>query len=346
MDTERSQSRLFIRACRGEKVDRIPVWMMRQAGRYQKEYRALKDRMGGFWGLSTNADAIAEATLFAQKSLETDAAIIFSDITVPAWAMGLELEFVPGPKFSTPVQTKDDVNRLQDYDPDVKTDFLMQGIAKTRAELPESASLIGFIGAPVTVAGYMIEGYPSRGWRHLKSMAYGQPELFAELLDRVSHNLIQHARAQVRAGCDAIQLFDSTAGELAPSELHHFAFGWSKKVVEGLKDLDVPIIYFARNISKHITGAAAVGADVLGVDWTLDLSEARRILGSKLTLMGNLDPTLLFCNRDVLNVKVKDILESVGHEPGFIFNLGHGILPETPPANVKGVVEQVHAFKP
>lgn len=320
--------------------------MMRQAGRYQKEYRALKDKMGGFWGLSTNADAIAEATLFAQRSLDTDAAIIFSDITVPAWAMGLELEFVPGPKFATPVRSREDIEGLRDYDPDQKTNFLMEGIAKTREGLPESASLIGFVGAPVTVAGYMIEGYPSRGWRHLKSMAYGQPELFTKLLDRVSHNLIQHARAQVRAGCDAIQLFDSTAGELAPAQLHEFAFGWSKKVIDALQDLNVPIIYFARNVSQHISSAAKVGADVLGVDWTIDLAAVRDMLGAKPTLMGNLDPTLLFCEQDVLLSKVDAILEAVGHKPGFIFNLGHGILPETPPENAKALVERVHAFKP
>ena len=339
-------TRLFQRACRREAVDTIPVWMMRQAGRYQKEYQALKERMSGFWGLCTNPEALAEATLFAQRSLNTDAAIIFSDITVPAWAMGLDLEFVPGPKFSKPIRTGADIDALTDYDPTTKTGFLLEGIRQTRSGLPQSASLIGFVGAPVTVAGYMIEGYPSRGWRHLKAMAYGQPELFEALLDRVTTNLIAHARAQAEAGCDAIQLFDSTAGELAPAELHRFAFGWSKKVVDGLKDLDVPIIYFARNVGAHFASTLEVGADVLGVDWTIPMEKARKQVGPDIALMGNLDPTILFCDPDVVEARVQEILESIGHDPGFIFNLGHGILPETPPDNAKRLVDTVHAFKP
>ncbi len=334
----------FLKACRGEKVDKVPVWMMRQAGRYQPEYRALKEKMGGFWGLSTNADAIAEATLFAQKSLNTDAAIIFSDITVPAWAMGLDLEFVPGPKFSTPVQDMAAINALNTYDPHTKCDFLMDGIRQTREGLPDSCSLIGFVGAPLTVAGYMIEGYPSKGWVELKRRVYGEPEFMHAMLEKVSDALIAHARAQVEAGCDTIQIFDTTAGELNDNALSEYAFHYGKKVIDGVKDMGVPIIYFARGIAAHLGEAAKLGADVLGVDWSISMAEARKIVGPDITIMGNLDPTILFCSGDEVEKRTKIILEDVGHEPGFIFNLGHGILVNTPVENAERLVKTVHAF--
>ena len=337
--------RRFIRACRSQPVDRIPVWMMRQAGRYQKEYRALKERVWRFWNLCTDADALAEATLFAQRSLDTDAAIIFSDITVPGWAMGVNLEFVPGPKFERPIRDMDAIRSLKEIDPARDMDFLMDGIRKTRAGLPDDCSLIGFVGAPVTVAGYMIEGYPSRNWVELKKLAYGEPKVMEALLDRVTDALIAHARAQVEAGCDCIQLFDSTAGQLSANELHRFAFGSSKKVIEALSDLDVPIIYFARDVGAHLEAAADLGADVLGVDWTVSMADARRRVGSSVALQGNLDPGVLFCSGDEVERRVNVILDEAAGEPGFVFNLGHGIVIETPPENAKRVVDTVHAWK-
>ena len=319
--------------------------MMRQAGRYQPEYRALKERAGGFWGLCTTPEHIAEATVFAQQSLDTDAAIIFSDITVPAWAMGLDLEFAPGPRFAQAVRTRADVDRLRPLAP-ARVDFLSEGIRQTRARLDDAVSLIGFVGAPLTVAGYVIEGYPSRNWVELKRMAYGDPELLQRLLDRLSESLVTHARLQVEAGCDALQLFDTTAGVLAPAELERFAFGSARRVLDGLRDLGVPLIYFARDVGAHLEAAASVHPDVLGVDWTLSLAEARRRVGGGVALMGNLDPTTLFCPGEVVRARVEAILEEVGHQPGFVFNLGHGILPETPVANAKLVVDTVHAFEP
>src|SRR5688572_27598121 len=214
-----AEDRPFIRACRRQPVARVPIWMMRQAGRYQPEYRALKERVGGFWGLCTNPDAIAESTLFAQRSLDTDAAIIFSDITVPAWAMGLELEFVPGPKFVRPVRTRADVNALRAFNAHEQVPFLLRGIEQTRAGLADDISLIGFVGAPLTLAGYMIEGYPGRNWLELKKLAYGEPAVLDALIDRLVETTVLHARAQVEAGCDAIQIFDSTAGQLGPELL-------------------------------------------------------------------------------------------------------------------------------
>ena len=339
-----ASDRRFIRACRRQPVDRVPVWMMRQAGRYQPEYRALKDRVGGFWELCRSPEAIAEATLFAQRSLDTDAAIIFSDITLPAWAMGLELEFTPGPKFSKAVQTDADIAALEPLRAE-KVDFLLKGVEQTRAGLADDVSLIGFVGAPLTLAGYMIEGYPSRGWTALKRMAYGEPQRMAALLNKVTEAVITHARIQVEAGCDAVQLFDSTAGELAAYELHHFAFDSARRVIEALRPLGVPIIYFARNIGAHLEPAASVGADVLGLDWTVSVERSRRRLGDEVALQGNMDPGILFCAPEVIEARVNAILEQARGMSGFVFNLGHGILPETPPEHAKKVVEVVHAWK-
>lgn len=347
MDTlnRNSEARRFVRACRRQPVDRIPVWLMRQAGRYQPEYRALKERMGGFWALSTNADSITEATLFAQRSLAADAAIIFSDITVPSWAMGLDLEFAPGPKFKTPVRDAKGLAALSLYDPHEKCDFLMQGIRQTRAGLPDEVSLIGFVGAPFTLAGYMIEGYPSRSWLELKKVVYGEPKFLHNMLSKIAEAVIEHARAQVEAGCDALQLFDTTSGELGRPELTEFAFHYAKRVLQALKPLGVPLIYFGRNIGHALEEAASLGSDVLGVDWGTPMQEARQRLGNDIALMGNLDPTTLFCAKEVITSRAEDILNAVAKQPGFIFNLGHGVLQHTPVDHVKHLIDVVHDFR-
>lgn len=338
------ESRPFIRACFKQPTDRVPVWMMRQAGRYQPEYLALKERVGGFWGLCTSPDAIAEATLFAQASLDTDAAIIFSDITVPAWAMGLELEFSPGPRFSKPVRTRSDVDALKDYDPAVTTSFLMEGIRKTRAGLPDACSLIGFVGAPLTLAGYMIEGYPGRHWLELKRLAYQDTDVLEALLERLVATVVRHARAQVEAGCDCIQLFDSTAGQLAADALHRFAFASAKAVLGELRDLNVPLIYFARDVGAHLERVAELGAHVIGLDWSVSVGQARKRLGDDVALMGNLDPAVLFYHKDVITERAQAILRQAEGHPGFVFNLGHGILPQTPPEHARHLVDVVHAW--
>jgi uroporphyrinogen decarboxylase len=338
--------RRFIRACRRETVDRIPVWLMRQAGRYMREYRELKERAGGFWGLCNQPEAVAEATLFAQKWLGTDAAIIFSDITLPAWAMGLPLEFNPGPRFPTPVRSANDARALANFDPNQKLGFVMEGIRKTRAGLPNDVSLIGFVGAPLTLASYMIEGTPGRTWNELKKLAYGDPDTLHLVLARVAEAVSAHAVAQVQAGCDALQLFDTTAGELAAAELHTFAFAYARRVIEAVKKTGVPVIYFARNVSAHLEAAADLGADVLGVDWGISMTAARKRVGERVALMGNLDPSALFCSPDVVGQRTTAILEEMRGAPGFVFNLGHGILPETPPENARHLVRTVQAWKP
>ncbi len=336
---------LFSRACRGERTEKIPVWMMRQAGRYLPAYQALKEKWS-FWDLCEKPELAAQATLDAARILGTDAAIIFSDITVPGVAMGLPLEFSPGPRFAKAVRTQTDVDALREMVPERDVPYVMEAVRLTRAELPSEVSLIGFVGAPLTLAAYFIEGTPGKNWIELKRMAYGDASLFERLLDKVADAVAAHAYAQVQAGCDAVQLFDSHAGELAVPELRRFAFGSAKKVVEKLRSLDVPIIYFARGIAAELEAARDVGADVLGLDWGVTVSEARRRLGDSVALQGNLDPAVLFTSRAEVDRRVRAILDEARGHPGFIFNLGHGILPATPPENAMQVVESVHAWRP
>ncbi len=333
----------FNRACRKESVDHTPVWMMRQAGRYMPEYQAIRAKMD-FLTLCKTPEVAAQATLDAARILGTDAAIIFSDITLPGEAMGLELDFAPGPKFTTPVRTMADVDKLKIFDPKDELGYVMKAIELTRKGLPDDVSLIGFVGAPATLSAYLIEGIPGKSWIEFKRMAYGEPEIFEALLDKVSEVVARHAREQVLAGCDAIQLFDTSAGELATPELKRFAFGAAKRVVEKLGDLGVPIIYFARNVSANLELAKEIGSDVLGVDWTIELPEARRRLGDDMVLQGNLDPTVLFTNPEEVDRRVKKILDDAKGMPGFVFNLGHGVLHKTHVENVKQVVKSVHAY--
>jgi uroporphyrinogen decarboxylase len=338
------QPTLFARTCMGERGERVPVWLMRQAGRYLPEYQALKERYT-FLELCQKPDIAAQATLDAARILGTDAAIIFSDITLPGQAMGLPLSFAPGPRFDKAVRTQEDVAALRKVDPSKDLGYVMEAIRRTREGLPAGVSLIGFCGAPFTLAAYMIEGVPSKSWVEAKRLVYGEPDVAHALLDRVVEVVAAHARAQIEAGCDAVQLFDSHAGELTPVALERFAFASAKRVVDELRPLGVPVIYFARGIAAHLPRAKQVGAQVLGVDWTIDMSEARRQLGKTIALQGNLDPTVLFTSPDVIDTAVKSILTPVADEPGIIFNLGHGVLPGTPPAHAKRVVESVHRFR-
>jgi uroporphyrinogen decarboxylase len=331
---------LFERACRGERTARVPVWLMRQAGRYLPEYQALKERYS-FWDLCVRPELAAQATLDAARILDTDAAIIFSDITLPGHAMGLPLEFAPGPRFARAVRQRRDLDDLRSVEPTRDLGYVMEAIRRTREALPPEVSLIGFCGAPFTLAAYMVEGTPSKTWVECKRMVYGEPELFGALLERVVDVVAAHARAQIEAGCDAVQLFDSHAGELSAEALRAVAFASAKQVVERLRPLDVPVIYFGRGIAAHLEAARDVGAHVLGVDWTLTMAEARRRLGPKVALQGNLDPAVLFTTPVKVDDAVRTILQPLANEPGIIFNLGHGVLPGTPPENAMQVIKSV-----
>jgi uroporphyrinogen decarboxylase len=330
--------RLFLRACRGVPTKRPPAWLMRQAGRYMPEYRALKDRAGGFWNLCTDPDAICEATVFAQEALGADAAIIFSDITVPAWAMGAELSFCPGPVFERPIRSRADVAALSCYAP---VQALAEGIRRTRARLSRDVSLIGFIGAPVTLATYLVEGTPGRGWLAAKQMAYGDPATFAQLLERLSEALIAHATLQVEAGCDVLQLFDTALGDFDADFVRDVGLPAAARVIAALRPLDVPIIYFGRSLTPYLEAMASLGADVLGVDWSVSLAAAAARIGPDVALMGNLDPAVLCASPPVIRAAVGRCLQQMRGRRGYIFNLGHGVLQQTPPAHARLAIDLV-----
>ena len=313
---------------------------MRQAGRYMPEYQAIRAEAGGFYELCTKPELAARATLDAARILRTDAAIIFSDITLPGEAMGLRLNFAPGPKFANPVRAMADVAALKDVTPEQDLAYVLEAIRLTRHELDPDVSLIGFVGAPFTLAAYMIEGDPSKQWIATKRLAYGSPQIMHALLERVADTVAKHAKAQLDAGCDAIQLFDTSAGMLAATELRNFAFAYAKKVIAKLKGEGLPVIYFARDIGAHLEEAATLGADVLGIDWTVTMTEAKTRLPN-INLMGNLDPTVLFTNQQEVRSRVQEIMSEMKDRNGFIFNLGHGVLPETPVDNVKEIVKTV-----
>ncbi len=336
---------LFVRACRGEPTDRIPAWLMRQAGRYLPAYQQLRAQRS-FWDLCSKPELAAEATLDAAAYLGTDAAIIFSDITLPGHAMGLPLEFEPGPKFKRSVRRLEEAQGLAVIDPARQLSYVLDAVRLTRARLPKQVSLIGFVGAPLTLAAYMIEGEPTRNWIELKRLVYGERKTAEVLLERVTAAVVAHAKAQIEAGCDAVQLFDSHVGELAEGELLDLGFAFARQAVQALKPLGAPVIYFARNIGAHLEAAGQLGADVLGLDWTVSVKSARQRLGRRPpALMGNLDPTVLFTSKSEITARVHSILDEAHGHPGFIFNLGHGVLPGTPPEHALEAVRAAHAWK-
>jgi uroporphyrinogen decarboxylase len=333
----------MLRACRREPVDCVPVWMMRQAGRYMPEYQALR-RDHDFLTLCREPILAAQATLEAAAYLGTDAAIIFSDITLPAAAMGQSLSFVPGPKLEPAVRSLADVRALKRADARRDLAFVHEAVRRTRARLPDPVSLIGFVGAPLTLAAYMIEGGSGDGWLEFRRHLLADRPMVEALLEVVSECVAEHAAAQIAAGCDIVQLFDTAAGELPSRELSELAFASARAVIAKLKALGAPIIYFARNIGGHLEEAARLGADVLALDWSVSLTEARARLGDDVTLMGNLEPAVLLTSKPEIERRVQELLEEARGLAGFIFNLGHGVLPATPPEHARHLVDCVHRF--
>ncbi|MBN1959731.1 MAG: uroporphyrinogen decarboxylase [Deltaproteobacteria bacterium] len=337
---------LFNNACRGQVFEKIPVWLMRQAGRYLPAYQKLKHQ-ASFWDLCSKPDLAAKATLSAVEYLDADAAIIFSDITVIGKAMGLPLHFDPGPKFLKVVRDEQELKQLKTIKPEQDLEYVLEAIDITRAQLDKSISLIGFCGAPFSLAAYMIEGIPNKNWLETKKIIYNEPQLAIKIIDRVTDAIIAHAQAQVKAGCDVIQLFDSNAGELAFDDLEKFALAPARRAIKAIKLTGVPVIYFARNISAQLKQVATVKADVLSIDWQISIATARQKLRSMpLALQGNLDPITLFCSRSEIERRAHAILQQAHGHPGFIFNLGHGVLPLTPPENARHLIEIVHSWRP
>ena len=334
----------FLDACRGTAVDAVPVWFMRQAGRSMPEYRALRESHD-ILALCKAPELAAEITLQPVRRYGVDAAILFSDIVVPLLGMGIDVDIRPGvgPVVGEPIREATDVDRLGTLDPEDGVPYVSETIRLLRAEL--DVPLIGFGGAPFTLASYLIEGGPSRSHARTKALMYGDPQTWNKLMDRLSEAILSFLRAQIGAGADAVQLFDSWVGHLAPQEYRTFALPPVERIVAGLDGLDAPRILFGVGTGELLADMARSGADVLGIDWRVPLDEARRRTGDRVALQGNLDPSVLLAPWKVIEDRALDVLTR-GEGRRHIFNLGHGVLPETPPESLERLVELVHRWGP
>ncbi len=341
----------LVRACRGEPVTRTPVWFMRQAGRSLPEYRAARGQ-GSILSAVADASLSAELTLQPVRRYGVDAAIVFSDIVVPVHAIGfgVEVEAGRGPVVAEPFRGARDLNRLRALEPEADVPYVAETVRLVRRELDGSGvALIGFAGAPFTVASYLVEGGPSRTFAKVKALMHGDPVLWGQLTERLTALALASLRAQVAAGAQAIQLFDSWAGSLSPDEYARFALPATRAVLSGLSDLGVPTILFGVGTGELLGLMASSGADVIGVDWRVPLDEARRRVGPGRALQGNLDPALCMAPWPVVADATRSVLAAAarandGSEArgGHVFNLGHGVLPETDPGILAAVVDLVH----
>jgi uroporphyrinogen decarboxylase len=335
--TSLNRKELFLRACRGEALPRVPVWMMRQAGRYLPEYRELRAKHS-FLEVCKTPDLAVEVSLQPFRRLGVDAVIVFSDILIPAEAMGLTLELGDaGPNLPEPVRSLADIRKLRLFDPEVETGFLMEAIRRIVREVGPEVPVLGFAAAPWTLACYMIEGRTKEGFSTVKSFLYREPAAFRELLHRIAHATIPYLKAQIAAGAAAVQLFDTWCGELDFHDYRDFALPAVQETVSAVRGL-APVIYYTKASHHLLPAIAQSGADVLSVDWRIPLGELRKTLGPRVALQGNLDPAVLFAPPEHLQRATAEILaqlSGVGH----ILNLGHGILPSTPVENARLFIE-------
>jgi uroporphyrinogen decarboxylase len=332
----------FIRACRGLPAERVPVWFMRQAGRALPEYRAVR-------GEGSILDAIAQPELAAEITLQpvrrygVDAAILFSDIVVPVKGVGVAIDITPGkgPVIEHPFRGPEDLRRLRDLEPAADVPHVLETVRILVREL--SVPLIGFAGAPFTVASYLIEGGASRTYARTKALMHAEPEVFAELLDRLATISLAFLRAQVEAGASAVQLFDSWAGTLSLEDYRRHVLPASTRVLQGMADMGVPRIHFGVGTGELLGAMADAGADVVGVDWRVPMGEARARVGGDRAVQGNLDPVLCLAPWEVVADQTRRVLAQGEGRPGHVFNLGHGVLPETNPDVLARIVELVHS---
>lgn len=338
----------FLRALLKQPVDVTPVWMMRQAGRYLPEYRATRERAGDFMGLCTNPERACEVTLQPLARYPLDAAILFSDIlTIPdAMGLGLYFETGEGPKFKKVIRTEADVNALAVIKPEQDLPYVIDAVSTIRRELNGSVPLIGFSGSPWTLATYMVEGGSSRDFRRAKEMLYNQPEVMHRLLDVLAESVIVYLNAQIKAGAQAVQIFDTWGGALSHSAYKEFSLNYMEKIVKGLirenEGRQVPVILFTKGGGQWLESMAATGATALGLDWTTDISVARARVGDRVALQGNMDPSILYAKPTRIRAEVASILAAYGSGSGHVFNLGHGITPEVDPVNAGVFIEAVH----
>ncbi len=331
----------FLRACRREPVDRTPLWIMRQAGRYLPEYRALRQQVD-FLTLCKTPELAVEASLQPLRRFPLDASIIFSDILLPLEALGCRMTFNPGPKLAEPVRTRAQVEALTPRPSAEVVPFVGDAIRLLRRELDGRTPVIGFCGAPFTLAAYLVQGEGKEGFGAAKTLLYREPATLERLLETLAAQMIDYLRLQIDAGAQAVQIFDSWAGLLGVEEYERYALAPVRAIVSGLRDRNVPIIYFVNGGPHLIESAATAGSDVLGICWRTALDDAARRVGPGLALQGNLDPHVLFAEPDEVRRQASRVLGRMRGRPGHIMNLGHGILPDTPIASVEALVEAVH----
>ncbi|MEQ1620670.1 MAG: uroporphyrinogen decarboxylase [Methylococcales bacterium] len=346
------QNDIFIRTLLKQPVDRTPVWMMRQAGRYLPEYREVRQQAGSFLDLCTNPELACEVTLQPLRRYGFDAAILFSDILTVPDAMGLGLYFSEneGPKFTNPVRTAADVEKLPIPDPEDELRYVMDAVRLIRKNLQGSVPLIGFSGSPWTLATYMVEGGSSKSFQKVKSMMYNEPKLMHVMLDKLAQSVAAYLNAQIAAGAQAVMLFDTWGGMLSTEDYTEFSLYYAKQVrallntnVDGQQ---IPTILFTKGGGLWLELMADAGYDALGLDWQTDIHQARARVGGKVALQGNMDPVALYANPDVIAEKVKAVLAKYGEGSGHVFNLGHGILPDINPEHVKAMVDAVRQYSP
>jgi uroporphyrinogen decarboxylase len=339
--TEELRQSPFMRACRREPAPYTPVWLMRQAGRYMKEYRDMRAKHT-FLEMCKKSDVAAEVTVYAAHRLNVDAAIIFADILLIIEPMGLELEFAKGegPVIHNPVRTGADVNRLREVDDVSALDYVYDAIRLTRRELKPDLPLIGFCGAPFTLASYICEGGGSKNYVNTKRLMYTDPGAWHAMMSLISRALARYLNAQVAAGAQAVQIFDSWVGALSPDDYREFVLPHTRAVVEGVTK-GVPVIHFGTGTAALLELMREAGGDVIGLDWRVRLDEAWARLGD-VAVQGNFDSIALFTTPEVVRQKAQQVLAQAAGRPGHIFNLGHGILPETPVDNVVALIEAVH----
>ncbi|PID38607.1 MAG: uroporphyrinogen decarboxylase [Proteobacteria bacterium] len=340
-----SRATRFIDACRGRPTDCTPVWLMRQAGRYQPSYQAVRAEVS-FFELCSTPDLAAQVTVAAVEEMGVDAAIIFSDILVPLLAMGAQIEMTRGGPKLEPLRDRAAVDKLRVVEPAEEVPYVMEAIRETNRRLDGLVPLIGFVGAPLTLASYLVEGGGSKSCPHLKGMLFSDGEAAHQLLEKLTTVVTRHLRAQVEAGAHAVQVFESWASVLAPHDYRAIALPYLKRIFSELSDLDVPTILFAQGTTTLLDELSEAGADVLSVDWSTDLAVVRERLPNT-PLQGNLDPTYLFMDEDELQERIAHVLERAGAQdgkpaPGHVFNLGHGILPPTKTERVQFLVKTVH----
>ncbi|MDP4536566.1 uroporphyrinogen decarboxylase [Alkalimonas collagenimarina] len=342
----------YLRALCKEPVDRTPVWMMRQAGRYLPEYKATRAQAGDFMSLCRNTELACEVTLQPLRRYPMDAAILFSDILTIPDAMGLGLYFGEGegPKFERPIRDFMEVVNLPIPDPEQELRYVMDAVRMIRRELNGEVPLIGFSGSPWTLATYMVEGGSSKTFSTIKKMMYSEPEVLHMLLDKLAQSVTLYLNAQIAAGAQSVMIFDTWGGVLTPRDYKEFSLSYMQQILDGLtREADgrkVPVTLFTKNGGLWLESIAATGCDAVGLDWTMDINQARKRIGDKVALQGNMDPGILLGSPERIRQEVQTILDGYGQGSGHVFNLGHGITPDVDPERVKVFIEAVQAFSP